>query len=319
MRTLTIALMATAAMAMGQDLPKSTDGKLQIYQKEAKFYNYSPAYQLRDSNSGIIGIHSPDYNISALKPVERFGNPNKEFPWAHPAMTSGETKTLKFIHKGVGIDIKWGRRESMIGSSGIRYQSAENFYTWTFAPGTTFGEVLMFDDGTVWEVRTRTKGENGKWHPQVYRPFRTAIELGIQIDNESIEFGSIEAESISGSTEKFSGYEYKLPKIQGAKQLLKSTVFKPVLGIPWLEVGNKTIHGYKGGGLTPDNYRGGLLEVNSKNCMRCHSDVGKHANDLNQNRDWYGHVRGSDGIFSWHPFTEGSISPSGLWIKPELR
>ena len=39
-------------------------------------------------------------------------------------------------------------------------------------------------------------------------------------------------------------------------------------------------------------------------------------------RDWYGRVRGSDGIFSFHPFSHASISFNGIGqavsMRPEL-
>lgn len=40
------------------------------------------------------------------------------------------------------------------------------------------------------------------------------------------------------------------------------------------------------------------------NCTQCHDDVGKHASVLENknNVEWFGTVRGSDGIFSFHPF-----------------
>lgn len=297
--------------------PQSTDGKLEKYFAEAKFYTYSAAYQKIDSETSIVGIHDPSYNISIgkLDGSEPHGNPNREFPWFNPAMTNG-IKTDKFIYNGKGIYIWNQTRKGRIGTSGIEYQDAKNFWMWEFADGTTFGEVLRFDDGTIWEVRTRTKSD-GKWHPQVYRPFRTIEELekatNMKIDRQ------LKPGSLTGKSIKFDGHEHFLPPIENARAIIRKQVFKPVLGFPWLEKDGKVAHGYRGGGLTPDDYRGGLLEVSRKSCMRCHDDVSKHASDLEQKRDWYGHVRGSDGIFSWHPFTEGSISYGGFWKKPELR
>ncbi len=38
------------------------------------------------------------------------------------------------------------------------------------------------------------------------------------------------------------------------------------------------------------------------NCIQCHEDVGRHAFTITREREWYGYVRGSDGIFTLHPF-----------------
>ena len=43
-----------------------------------------PAYQ--DWSGGLDGLHSPFYNISAVR-SEPIGNANREFPWGSPYRT----------------------------------------------------------------------------------------------------------------------------------------------------------------------------------------------------------------------------------------
>ena len=69
----------------------------------------------------------------------------------------------------------------------------------------------------------------------------------------------------------------------------------------------------------PKNYQGGFIEVSSKSCMRCHDTTLKHASEVQYRRDWYGRVRGSDNIFSFHIFEPSSISYNGFGREPTLR
>jgi hypothetical protein len=57
--------------------------------------------------------------------------------------------------------------------------------------------------------------------------------------------------------------------------------------------------------------------------MRCHETVNHNVQEFEPGRDWYGRIRGSDGIFSFHPFSRGSISfngsPVSVSMNSELR
>jgi hypothetical protein len=46
--------------------------------------------------------------------------------------------------------------------------------------------------------------------------------------------------------------------------------------------------------------------------------VAKHARHFDAARGWYGHVRGDDGIFSFHPIDPSRISRNGATIQPLL-
>ncbi len=73
------------------------------------------------------------------------------------------------------------------------------------------------------------------------------------------------------------------------------------------------------GGVFPESYEGAFIEPSSKACAQCHDTVGKHAFDFDMGRDWYGRVRGSDGIFSFHIFEPSSISYGRVGGQPIIR
>ena len=110
-------------------------------------------------------------------------------------------------------------------------------------------------------------------------------------------------------------------------ELLSHTTFHSASGEVWRESasGAKTYAptvSEAGFSVVPAKYDGGFVEVDRQSCMRCHESVAKPVTDFNPGRDWYGHIRGSDGIFSFHPFALESVSGngygSGVKMRPEL-
>ena len=63
----------------------------------------------------------------------------------------------------------------------------------------------------------------------------------------------------------------------------------------------------------------GYVEVDRTSCMRCHETVNQPVANFQAGRDWYGRIRGSDGIFSFHPFDPGCISGNGYSQPVRMR
>ena len=53
--------------------------------------------------------------------------------------------------------------------------------------------------------------------------------------------------------------------------------------------------------------------------MRCHNTTNESVRNFDAGRDWYGRIRGSDGIFSFHPFAPHSISGNGYPTQVQMR
>jgi hypothetical protein len=117
-----------------------------------------------------------------------------------------------------------------------------------------------------------------------------------------------------------------LPPIEDDRlvvELLTGTVFRSALDTAWRNnsnglftcapTTNASFH------IVPPRYDAGFVEVDPVSCMRCHETVGQHAQSFEFGRDWYGRVRGSDGIFSFHPFSLGSISFNGIGQSVSMR
>ena len=68
----------------------------------------------------------------------------------------------------------------------------------------------------------------------------------------------------------------------------------------------------------PAGYSGTIAGTDTGSCAKCHDGVAKHARHFDAARGWYGHVRGDDGIFSFHPIDPSRISYNGATIPPVL-
>jgi hypothetical protein len=313
------------------------DDRLILYTEE----EMPKAYQ--DWDGGLPGVHSPDYNISANS-SEPFGNGNVEFPWGSPAGThrTQNVSTFRFLwlptdEQGETLPVVWYRPYSSRG------------YSWTFPVGAVVGEVLVLrgpdDKGYTFELRVRRR-EYGEWAVDVFRPFPTAADLAERIaalrpywkDDEALtKLVSHLQDPVEMKKHKLSDEHPRLTFEQSmgidslpsagddklVAELLLETEYQSVLGVEWRRDGDglrtfapttkSDFH------VVPAKYDAGFVEVDRISCMRCHETVGQHVRDFEFGRDWYGRVRGSDGIFSFHPFSLGSVSYNGFGREVHMR
>jgi hypothetical protein len=223
-------------------------------------------------------------------------------------------------------------------------------YAWTFPVGAKVGEALTMTgpDGYAYtfELRVRTR-KYGSWDVDVLRPFPTAADLAVRIkqlrpdwQNKSSLAAAIEhleeplemkvqtladKQPAKRTFQQTMGVDL-LPPLNDDKlvgQLLSGTVFRSVTGDVWRQSpsGIKTYAPSTTAAfhIVPANYDAGFVEVESTSCMRCHDSVAKPVSDFNPGRDWYGHIRGSDGILSFHPFAPESVSDNGYGRTVKMR
>ncbi len=322
-------------------LPKVDDPQTQALLDDPRLILYTEAEMPRAYQfwgNQLQGIHSAYYNISA-NGREPFGNGNREFPWGTPAGTHRSTSVRSFRllwlphdARGEFHPIVWYRRRSSDGSMG---------YAWTFPVGAILGEVLQQrgPDGRYYtfELRLRNREEND-WGVDVFRPFPTAEDLARRIrelrpqpDGQAALISLIshleEPKKLPNQTladrhprrtfDQRMGVDV-LPPLDDALaiELLTTTTFRSALGETWR-------HGVDGNytfapttsdrfHVVPQNYDAGFISVDRFSCIRCHETVNQNVNRFQAGRDWYGRIRGSDGIFSFHPFALSTVSSSGF-------
>jgi hypothetical protein len=332
-------------------LPRVDDADLQAVLNDPRLILYTDreipkAYQIWAG--GLQGIHSPSYNISA-NGSEPFGNGNREFPWSAPAGThrTQGVEAYRFIwlprdENDKAKPVVWFRKH-------LRGDSTEG-YAWTFPVGAIVGEVLSMTgpDGYAYtfEIRTRTR-EYGYWDVNVYRPFPTSADLARKIKElrpnweeqpklvkaiEHLEEAKsmkpahlVDQQPGKKTFDQWMGHD-TLPDFEDPKlvsELLTGATFRSMTGEVWRTASN----GWKVYApsteakfhVIPAKYDAGFVQVDRTSCMRCHDSVAEPVSLFNSGRDWYGHIRGSDGIFSFHPFDPSCISGNGYGGGARMR
>jgi hypothetical protein len=318
-----------------------SDPRLVIYTER----EMPKAYQFWDG--AFPGVHSARYNISA-NGGEPFGNGNREFPWASPAgthRTAGVT-SFRFFRLPQGDDgrplpIAWYPKRGGGDNTG---------YSWVFPVGTFFGEVLLLRGPSghdyTFELRVRRR-EIGHWQVDAFRPFPNAGDLAARIkelrptwqDEPQLtalcahldEPRKLEPHTLADRQPHRRVFQQtmgvdELPPVGDdrlVEELLTGTVFRSALGETWRDDADgvetcapTTLASFH---VVPANYDAGFIVVDESSCMRCHETANAPVREFNFARDWYGRVRGSDGIFSFHPFSLDSISDNGYARKVRMR
>ncbi|MEK6237150.1 MAG: hypothetical protein N2C14_20775, partial [Planctomycetales bacterium] len=226
---------------------------------------------------------------------------------------------------------------------------SESGYAWRFPVDTVLGEVLMMKgpDGNdfTFEMRIRVR-EQGDWGVDVFRPFPETADLVRAIKQRRPDWKSNEKTAAlidhletsrelpvktlksPHPTQAFhqeSGVDM-LPGLDDQElvtELLTETEFKSASGTTWRVGANKAtafapttkaaFH------IVPAGYQAGFIEVHRESCIRCHQTVGQHVDRFEPGREWYGRIRGSDGVFSFHPFDPSSISGNGFGGEVRMR
>lgn len=336
---------ARAEQAYRQLLPEVDDPHLAAVLESPSLILYTEreiprAYQFFDG--AFPGIHSAYYNISA-NDSEPFGNGNREFPWGEPAGThrAANVKTFRFLHLP---------RDEQGRLRPIVWHNQGGGYAWTYPVGAVVGEVLSMrgPDGYdyTFELRIRER-EVGDWSVDVFRPFPSADDLVRRIKELRPDW---QAQPSLGAvvehltkplpaqvftlTDQQPGQRVfaqraavdELPSLGDDKlvaELLKTTVFRSAHSTAWRlasqSVSTAAPTTKADFHIVPANYDAGFVEVDRQSCRRCHQTTNRSVDQFNAGRDWYGRIRGSDGIFSFHPFARESISGNGYTAPVSLR
>jgi hypothetical protein len=297
-------------------LPNSTNGELKKLWKKAVPYKHQAVFQNQQSY-GDGWVHPiswlPGADRIDPKRLAKRSNPH-EFPWVHTA--GFEQTTSKYVSIPEDQHIEYRDLRGAI----VDHGDTERVHEWRYPVGTVFIETLV-THGRVFEVRTRTKGSDGSWRANVYRPYADAKDLQAKL----LKLGTRDAKALAAAidnlprsyseiknphpvkTFEFKGHREDLPDIPEslAEEILgwdfvanaewKTDCFAPSTKSDRLSIVAK-------------DYQGFMVRPDSKGCAQCHDTTLAHVSHLEPSRDWYGRVRGSDGIFSFHIFDEDTLS-----------
>lgn len=183
---------------------------------------------------------------------------------------------------------------------------------WIYPVGTTVGEIIYVTHNKVnyiQEIRTRKKSVGSlDWVPNLYRPISNREEY-INLTNSAeyvpaksyMHFRNPQEDEVF----KMEGLVERLPALEENKvKKLLSLPFKNVTEDNWSPSSEQDFH------ILPKNYCFSLLgSIDSFTCADCHRQtqisvrnlVPKDPSVINDPQGT-GNIRGSDGIFTWHPF-----------------
>ncbi len=336
-------------LSEGQDahyramMPSSTDGLLQKLAADpaVMFYDGAgmpSAHQML--SAGRFMALSDFYNIAARPDL--YGNSNRDFPWGRPAgiYRSPNARTFKFIRLPDGEALEW-----QIARVDGAFLNDGHCIEWFYPIGTRVGETLtvVAPDGRakVFEVRMRVKVGNHVWQPAVYRPYPEAEDL---IDTLKAEPAAEDVQQLLTALEnpvgrKFTcsgahpdrvslaprtAWEEKLPPLAYDKvDRLLACAFKDVGTRTWRTLNDgsdacapTTDADYH---IVSRGYEGAYYPVSREQCADCHRHALDDARSFDRNREWYGKMRGSDDVLSFHPFDPATISTNGIYRKLEFR
>jgi hypothetical protein len=286
---------------LGIKIPKLDDPEVDRKIHKALYYKLPQVYQQYTLGERSIKLVDDQPAL----------NGNRNFPWAGTFGMTGDAGVLA----GTGsVNFVWFEKPICVLSGGWPL-------TWIFPEGAMVGELLFFEeklaDGkllrTNFELRVREKikDANGDytWEPTIFRPvpdadtFRRLANLP-----DDYEFGSRhvflrnfqqdEVEKIEGSVEE-------LPMIP--RDTVMALLDRTFTASQWAA----------SGGPFPRRYALGLLDVDAETCKRCHRQTGIHNYRLIPHEprieNNFTTIRGSDGVFTWHPFRKGVFDKPSDW------
>jgi len=327
--------------ALRASLPEIDDPNITERIADALLYTdeeIPPAFQFQPLHGGTGAPYTVfahrHTSFNDLDRAGQFTNGNREFPWRTPGGIDRAEKycdEFRFISLPRKKDGSYWPivvyRDRLDRSTSVN-MPAPTGYKWIYPNGTVIGEVLVmnFNDGYkyTYEVRIREREPND-WNVDVFRPFTTAEQLGhflSQHGNESASAELLAAKSLRRQrladrhpTRAFdvtSGID-PLPEISGdlIKLALTTGPFSSAAGTTWRTGSNGVTadaptNEREEANLVPPGYNATFLGNDRTGCVNCHKHTLRHVSAF-QNRDWYGYIRGSDGIFSFHPIEPSSI------------
>lgn len=293
------------------------------------------------------GIHSPSYNIAAVRQFDSLGNRlpgngNAEFPWDKPGGTDfcKNLVTLRFLYLPKSNNgVKWPVvywYDNVFG---------EPIVQWIFPEGAILGEILAFKPANeyyayVFQIRVRKRYAD-KYEMDVFQPFNTAKDLANALEkydrhdlaDKVLNKPQLVNYTLADNQKRQAVFRVKMPldflpefnDPELVKKLLTETPFSSSTGMPWRwDTEGKTISNApitkEDFSIVPKDYLGGMVTLTNESCTRCHSTTNHHVNEFTHNprqgREWYGRIRGNDGIFSFHIFDPRAISYNGFTIAP---
>lgn len=266
------------------------------------YYKLGPAYQQYVPTARLYKIYSDDVLVDF--------NSNKDFPW-ETTFGLNKVKQQKLDDNYYTINFLYTKKPVLV------FDNRPHF--WIFPDDCMVGEIIYLKDGTEWlpmEIRLRTK-KGTTWEPNRFVPVRDRNEF-ITLTGKRYEPSKkyiFLRNNVENEVMKLEGMVERVPPLdKETVRLLLSRPFKRATDTQW-SADTSVPASDDVFSIVPKDYSLGLLpSIDSDSCSKCHNQTQISVNRLvpkepliKYNPLKVGNIRGSDGVFSWHPFHEASI------------
>lgn len=295
------------------------------YKLPQMWQHYVPAGRIEKKHSAfdrvtweLVGARWGVYSVAFRSEL----NANKDFPWEGTVGLNAVMKDDRLASMYETVNFLMLPRDSRgnLVPICIAYNTPIH---WIFPVGTIVGELVMVRHKGQWwvqEIRARKKAEFSiNWDPIIMRPVADRHELTELImkgrDYEPatkwFHFRNPEQTEVM----KIEGLVERLPELrEDTVETLLSREFREVTFDPWSDVSHAPASDQEFS-IVPKDYTFGLIQPDAVNCATCHRQTQISVRELIpkeplilKNYDNAGNIRGSDGIFTWHPFAASMAS-----------
>lgn len=297
------------------------------------------------------GFHSPAYNISADPSDANIrhgegGNANVQFPWVKAGGLDRSPDAVTFTGLLLPPRANQTRWPVVVWNGtlpGHPRIGEERALRWMFPNGAVLFEVIAHPiAGTLVtsEVRARLR-ELDTWQVGLFRPFPSAKDLADVLTTRPdaalhetaiacLRSPQVQIVDISDRVNRTRsvftarvGASFVPHLSPAVTSELMRRPFRDALGAEWARTPDgKPCYAPTSAApdqIVPRHYMGSLIGVDPDSCKTCHETVAQHARQFDVYRGWYGHVRGDDDVFTFHPVEPTSISYNGATVAPRLR
>lgn len=271
-------------------------------------------------NSEPVSIHDGYHRFND---IDRTTNANIEFPWKDAGGTH-------LVDNLINVKFYWHPRHEAIQVFRTTKRSlfrSQQGIDWKFPIDSVVGEILAFKRNSnsnsktyVFEIRTLTR-EADNWSPSVYRRFNTNFEVADALWEIGEEKLAYKIGNGKVNTLKYTDTVHRPPNGKTVFEVeyetvdvssITSEISNTLLRKPLKQVFEASNISTTRNNILPANYIAPMIGMDIEDCMKCHNHVNKHVDNFDRvGRDWYGYVRGSNNIFSFHPFDRSAISRNG--------
>lgn len=320
---------------IGLKLPDTTSDELRrilssrttiFYKLPQVWQHYVPASRIEYNNvtlntktyyntKQVYGVYfstyAPDFHANSNFPWETTVGLNTTFKEHKQKGTVSPYRTVNFIN----LPEKNGVMMPILILS-------EYPIKWIYPPGTTVGEIIYVvhkDKRYVQEIRTRTKSDDSyEWTPGLYRPIKDRKEYerltglyNYTTFHKHFYFRNPQEDEVF----KMEGIVERLPDLPEDKVVeLLSRPFQAIdvdKGV-WSPASDSEFN------ILPKDYCLDLLKsVDSFTCAGCHRQTQISVRNLTPKDPdvvktplKIGNIRGSDAVFTWHPFDPKTVRAS---------